>query len=440
MVLGVHKKKPCLVNEKQRIRYNPFSYAAFFVLLVMLFTLRSVRAQDGDVTYVHDPCIIKSDGYYYIYSTGDKINMRRTKDLLHNWQYLGLAFDSIPGWGVQEVPGVTDIWAPDIIYKDSTYYLYYSLSTFGSQRSRIGLAANRTLDPQNSEYHWDDLGEVIGSEPGEVDFNAIDPNAIKDVYGRYWLAFGSFWNGIKLIELDPQTMKPKTDATLHSLASRSDGAIEASYIVYKNGLYYLFVSFDHCCNGIYSDYKVMVGRSYLITGPYNDKSGKPMMEGGGTLVYAGDERWRGPGHCAVLLDEEADWLVYHAYDAENEGIPTLRISRLGWDMAGWPYIDSTTTINLQTPVYRPGGVTLHQNYPNPFNPITVISYQLPSVSNVELTVYNTLGEKVKTLVNGRQPAGDYHISFDASGLASGVYVYKLKAGMFTQTRTMIFVE
>ncbi|MGI8995978.1 MAG: family 43 glycosylhydrolase, partial [Pyrinomonadaceae bacterium] len=116
------------------------------------------------------------------------------------------------------------------------------------------------------------------------------------------------------------------------------GAIEAPAIVRKNSYYYLFVSFDFCCRGKDSTYNIRVGRARRLTGPYMDRSGQPMLEGGGTLVVAGQGRWVGPGHCAVLQDKDGEKLVYHAYDTEWRGIPTLRIAPLLWDAEGWPTI------------------------------------------------------------------------------------------------------
>ena len=88
----------------------------------------------------------------------------------------------------------------------------------------------------------------------------------------------------------------------------------------------------------------------------------------------------------------------------------------------------------------PSEFTLFQNYPNPFNPTTVISYQLPGVSNVKLVVYDLLGREVSVLVNERKNAGSYEVQFDASGLASGVYVFRLTAGSFVQSRKMVLVR
>jgi hypothetical protein len=83
---------------------------------------------------------------------------------------------------------------------------------------------------------------------------------------------------------------------------------------------------------------------------------------------------------------------------------------------------------------------LEQNYPNPFNPSTTIRYQLPVASEVKLEVYDVLGKKVATLVSERQAAGYYQYVWNADGLTSGVYFYRLQAGTFTQTKKMILVK
>ena len=190
-----------------------------------------------------------------------------------------------------------------------------------------------------------DQGKVIGSESHD-DWNAIDPNIVFDEQEQPWMSFGSFWGGIKLRKLDRSTGKlAADDQTLYSLASRPrskelPGAIEAPAIIRKNNYYYLFVSFDFCCRGKDSTYNIRVGRARKLTGPYIDRSGKPMMEDGGTLVVAGEGRWAGPGHCSILQDKDGEKLVYHAYDTEWRGVPTLRIARLSWDAEGWPMISA----------------------------------------------------------------------------------------------------
>jgi arabinan endo-1,5-alpha-L-arabinosidase len=114
-------------------------------------------------------------------------------------------------------------------------------------------------------------------------------------------------------------------------------AIEAPYLVQRGRYYYLFVSFDLCCRGTASTYRIMVGRSESITGPYVDAEGIPMLgDGGGQTVVLGNTRWRGPGHNAVLSDGDQQYLVYHAYDAEDRGAATLRIADLVWGQDGFP--------------------------------------------------------------------------------------------------------
>ena len=287
---------------------------------------------------VHDPVIAKQGDNWYIFYTGVGLIMKKSEDGV-TWKDLGPIFHTTPKWFREYVPNARNsIWAPDISYYKGIYYLYYSVSSFGKNISVIGLVINKTLNPDDPDYGWEDAGAVISSN-SSANYNCIDPNMIVDESGQPWLSFGSFWTGIKLVELDPETMKPYTDGVIHSIASRPiDSAIEAPYIIYRNGYYYLFVSFDFCCRGIESTYKIMVGRSGNVTGPYVDKNGTSMMLGGGTLIDAGDDRWKGPGHCAVYQSANTAILVNHAYDALNNGMATLQMRPLYWDSEGWPYI------------------------------------------------------------------------------------------------------
>jgi arabinan endo-1,5-alpha-L-arabinosidase len=116
----------------------------------------------------------------------------------------------------------------------------------------------------------------------------------------------------------------------------NSGSVEAPFIIRKNDFYYLFVSFDFCCQGVKSTYHVMVGRSESVTGPYVDREGKEMMKGGGTQVTFPTDRWKGPGHNSILQENDKEYIVYHAYDARRKGAPTMRIVPLVWDADGWP--------------------------------------------------------------------------------------------------------
>lgn len=302
----------------------------------------------GAVVGVTDPSAIKQGDTVYVFSSGPGIDIRASRDLVH-WQKVGQVFDRVPDWARARVPGTSGIWAPDVSYAGGEYRVYYAVSTFGGQRSVIGLATNTTLDPTAPGYRWVDRGEVVESRPGRDNFNAIDPNAVTDRQGNAWLAFGSQWSGVKLLRLDPATGKPAAAPGLTArsvsaraarpvaLASRPSGLqIEAPFLFERGGSYYLFVSFDRCCLGANSTYKIEVGRSATVAGPYLDRSGRPMTRGGGTLVLAGSGRWRGPGSNGVLADGGRDWLVNQAYDALNGGRPTLQVRPLAWTPDGWP--------------------------------------------------------------------------------------------------------
>lgn len=293
----------------------------------------------GRAVSAHDPHMIKQKDYYYIFATGrwrNLIQTIRSRDLI-SWEPAGSVFASLPDWISEQIPGCRNLWAPDVHYINGRYCVYYSASTFGSQRSLIGLVTSRTLDPADPNYAWVDEGKVIESHPG-MEFNAIDAGIITDAEGRVWMVLGSYWKGLKLFELDPKTGKSLFDPPkLYSVARREKGtsAVEAPYLICRNGFYYLFVSFDQCCKGADSTYNIRVGRSKNITGPYVDAEGKSMMEGGGTLVLEGNEQFRGPGHNSVLSDNGTDYLVYHTYDAENRGRPTLQIRPILWQEDGW---------------------------------------------------------------------------------------------------------
>lgn len=309
----------------------------------------SLNAQlAGDLVPTHDPVIIREGDTYYVFSTGSEngrfIRAKTSRDLVH-WTAAGALIDRLPDWATRAVPGVKDIWAPDISHVNGRYRLYYAVSTFGSNRSAIGLFTSPTLDPKAPGYGWRDEGLVVMSSEAS-DFNAIDPNFVIDREGRHWLALGSFWTGLKLFALDPATGKLlKPDEHPYAIARRPVPAgapdpIEAPFIIDHGGFYWLIASYDYCCKGAASTYYTVIGRAKAITGPYLGKDGSSMMQGGGTVLLSADlpekGRFRGPGHVGVLRDRGADYLAYHAYDREKNGAPTLRIARIRWRADGWP--------------------------------------------------------------------------------------------------------
>ncbi len=315
--------------------------------------LVSLRAQDeeedsvyldlsGAIRLVHDPVMIKEGDTYHLFCTGAGIFWRRSTDML-NWtqSFPARVFGTLPDWVQEKIPNQGDVWAPDISYYNDRFHLYYAVSTFGRNKSVIGLLTNATLDHTSEDYEWVDQGLVVETT-GAENYNAIDPNLIIDEDGIPWLSFGSFWSGIKMRRLEYETGLPSAeDETLYSLARRrvNSGSVEAPFIIYREGYYYLFVSFDFCCRGVDSTYHVMVGRSEAVTGPYVDRDGTEMLSGGGTQVTFPTERWRGPGHNGIYREDGIDYIVHHAYDAEGQGTPTLRIAPLTWDEDGWPALE-----------------------------------------------------------------------------------------------------
>lgn len=288
-------------------------------------------AVEGDVTQVHDPAIAASETRYYVYSTGQGLPIRESTDLVQ-WRITGAVFAAVPSWITTTNPGdPNQLWAPDISQFGGQYHVYYAASSFGSQDSCIGHATSPTLDAPV----WTDSGGPVICSSSSDDWNAIDPAAFVDADGNAWLALGSFWSGLKLIALDPTTGERQGTA-FYALATRPNTADEAAFLVHRGDYYYLFESVDFCCRGSASSYKIMVGRSSSITGPYTDRGGAPLLSGGGTLVVEGDTRWRGPGHNAILHTAAGDYNVYHSYDSQAGGTPTLRIAELAWSGDGWP--------------------------------------------------------------------------------------------------------
>lgn len=317
-------------------------YRMLFFLVVGLFSAVLAQAQEPRIS-VHDPVMIRENGVFYIFATGQGISVWSSTDMQH-WKREKRVFDRAPEWAVEAVPGFRGhIWAPDISWVDGRYYLYYSVSTFGKNGSCIGLATNATLDANAPEYKWIDHGMVIRSVPGEHNWNAIDPNLILDTEGKPWLSFGSFWDGLKLLPLQadlksvPAAEIPITIASRLADTDKGANPIEAPFIVYRAPYYYLFASIDYCCKGVESTYKMIVGRSRSLTGPYVDDVGRDLRTGGGRLLMEGDVNWHGVGHNAVVNVDSVDYLLFHAYDAADNGRSKLRIVELEWTEDAWPF-------------------------------------------------------------------------------------------------------
>ena len=299
---------------------------------------------------VHDPVMAEEDGTYHIFATGMGIQRMTSKDRKQWTVTNNPVMTVIPKWTHDSVPGFDKhVWAPDIIKWHGKWWLAYSCSTFGKNGSAIGLLSAKRL----SSPIWNDEGCIVTSRENRDNWNAIDPNFVIDETDTPWLVWGSFWDGIQLAKLDT-TMhiakgeKPRTIARRHApgtttaepnptSAHAGTNAIEAPFILKHDDYYYLFVSWDYCCRGSKSNYRVAVGRSKSVEGPYLDKTGKDMSLGGGTLFIEGDKvNYEATGHCAAYSLNGQDIFICHGYSTELKGAPVLIQRTINWSDDGWP--------------------------------------------------------------------------------------------------------
>ena len=299
---------------------------------------------------VHDPVMAEEDGTYHIFATGMGIQRITSKDRKQWTVTSAPVMTVIPKWTHDSVPGFDKhVWAPDIIKWHGKWWLAYSCSTFGKNGSAIGLLSAEKL----SSPIWNDEGCIVTSRENRDNWNAIDPNFVVDDNDTPWLVWGSFWDGIQLAKLDT-TMhiakgeKPRTIARRHAPGTTTaepnptsthagTNAIEAPFILKHDGYYYLFVSWDYCCRGSKSNYRVAVGRSKSVEGPYLDKAGKDMSLGGGTLFIEGDKKnYEAAGHCAAYSINGQDIFICHGYSTELKGAPVLIQRTINWRSDGWP--------------------------------------------------------------------------------------------------------
>jgi arabinan endo-1,5-alpha-L-arabinosidase len=336
--------------------------------------------------------IIKQDSIYYLFHTGNGVPIKKSMNRVH-WENgePDRVAAAAPSWH-SRFRNSNDSWAPAISYWDGKYWLYHSISNFGSRRSTIGLRTNVTLHQDSPDYNWADSGIVVCSYDNTAThpecfhapttsvngtndsaFNAIDPDIVMDAEGTPWLSWGSFGSGIQLIRLNRGTGKPDSGARPIAIAHRyvtnspSGGgyerSIEAPVITRHGPWYYLWYSHDRCCNSEESTYRIKVARSGSVTGPYLDRlgnlahpayraggaaTGAWQIANGGTTVSQGDSiNWAATGHNDILFDNDTVFLVNHGY-TWPQGQTRLMIRPLYWDAQGWPTLDSTAGV-IQAP-------------------------------------------------------------------------------------------
>lgn len=289
-----------------------------------------------------DPTVIDGgDGWFYLYATENipNVPVMCSRDLV-SWEQAGTVFTA------QSHPKFLEgghIWAPDISRVGGRYLLYYSLSLWGEeQKNGIGVAsANSPKGP------FADHGALfISNEIGVT--NSIDQFYIEDG-GRKYLFWGSF-RGLYAIELAPDGLSVRKGAQKIRVAGT---AYEAVYIHKREGYYYMFASTGSCCAGVNSTYRVVVGRSASLFGPYRNRQGGLMLKNRHEVVLSGNDRFKGPGHNAEFITDAAgsDWMLYHAVDVSDPGGRKLMLDRVDW-VDGWPVIgDGTPSLVSDTPLF-----------------------------------------------------------------------------------------
>ncbi|KAH8653847.1 putative extracellular endo-1,5-alpha-L-arabinase [Xylariales sp. PMI_506] len=304
------------------------------------------RACSGDCTAIDPATIRRDDGTYFRFITFDEIRIYKAPALIGPWTYEGAA---IPGGSIIDLAGNTGLWAPDVKKVGDQYILYYSVSTAGSQDSAIGYATSPTM-----EYgSWTDHGSTgISSTDGD-EYNAIDPTLLLDpVSGNYYMSFGSYWDGIFIVEMTSDATQVASGATYTNIAQQPNGihAYEGSNVIYRNGYYYLYISagrggnYDTDLPAAGSEYHVLVCRSSSITGPYAGPAGNLCLDGYGGIILASHDYVYGPGGQGFFSDPTYGDIIYYHYADTNISLAKADYqfgwNEIAWSTDGWPTVSS----------------------------------------------------------------------------------------------------
>ncbi|KKF92057.1 putative arabinan endo-1 5-alpha-L-arabinosidase A [Ceratocystis platani] len=289
----------------------------------------------------HDPSIIiDSAGKYWRFSTGGKIAIHTAPSLTGPWEYNGAA---IPNGSIINLDGKDDLWAPEVIKVGDTYYMFYSVSSFGSQASAIGVATSKTLGTGS----WQDLGRSGVSSKAGSSYNAIDAS-LTMIGSDYYMTFGSFWKDIYQVKMtNPPTKVASGQSSVQVVYNKDDTAIEGASL-FKNGkYYYMFYSQGQCCGYDKSkpaagkEYRIKVCRSETGTGDFVDQNEVKCTLGGGTLVLGTHDWVYGPGGQGVYNDPKYGPVLYYHYVDTRIGFADGD-KKMGWNQldfsSGWPVV------------------------------------------------------------------------------------------------------
>lgn len=304
---------------------------------------------------LHDPGTMRKEaGSYFIFGDGNGI-LGITSTDLRNWSSTTPVFpNGPPSWTTNSIPTGTPnyFWAPDTAYFNGLWHMYYAYSQFGTIDSVIGLATSPSL----TNAVWTDQGKVIKSyDPATADtdttaYNCIDPGIFVATNGTVWMSYGSYSSGIMVVQINPTTgMRLNTGSLGTQVANNAPGGgwgstEEGSYIYQHGDYWYLFVNWGGCCDLTYSTYNIRVGRGASPTGPYYDRNGVNLNNGGGTMFLESTARFIGPGHAAISDDNGTNWFTYHFYDGLANGYPTVGCDQLYWSADGWPVMTNDWSV------------------------------------------------------------------------------------------------
>ena len=284
------------MNTMLAVMQNFLFYASLALLQIgSAYSFANPLQCSGTCGNAHDPSLIQrdSDGTYFRFSTGGKIAIHSAPSAQGPWKYKGAA---VPACSSIQLTGNCDLWAPDVNKVGDTYHLYYSVSSFGSQNSAIGLATSKTLDAGS----WTDHGSTGVQSSRSNNYNAIDANLIA-VDDSYYLNFGSFWADIFQVEMSNPPTKSTSGTTQIAFNGTGSQALEGAYMFHYESYYYLFFSSGKCCGFDSSkpapgeEYKIMVCRSQSATAGFVDQKGTSCARNGGTLVLGSHDFVYGPG-------------------------------------------------------------------------------------------------------------------------------------------------
>jgi arabinan endo-1,5-alpha-L-arabinosidase len=421
------------------------------VIMLLAVVIGTGSAQtgvlDNDLTGtigIHDPVMTKEGNTYHVYGTHDAHLVSTDRK---SWNPGPRMFTSqtLPSWIKTAVPANTgDLWAPDVHYRNGRFHIYYSASSWGSTTSAIGFATNVTLDPASAGFRWNDQGLVVASVQGQDNAdknstNSIDPNIFVDTNNIPWLIFGSFCceplAGIRLVRLDSVTGKPTINPPkLTSISSVGEGPC-----LFKRGIYYyLLVSIGVCCAGMNSTYHVVMGRSRALSGPYLDKTGKDMNQGGYSLLLKGNSRYPGLGGNGLFVEHDTTFMVFHAYDSVRNGASVLFIKPLFLDAQGWLTMDPKLAVSVLSNGHKPaqrGGIKGDKVFKirSIVKDENELLISLPSSRVADFSIYGADGRLAVKQLNAGSANGRYRIVLESGKVRSGIYLVKIICGQDVYT-------